>query len=126
MERCRATKANGEPCKGTANGSDGYCWAHSPNNASERRRLASRAGKRGGRGRPSVEVRQIKGRLKEIAEGILDGSIGHAKGAVASQVYNVYLRALKTELDIQERTELLERVEALEQFSEQRRRMYGP
>ena len=67
MERCRATKANGEPCKGTANGSDGYCWAHSPNNASERRRLASRAGKRGGRGRPSVEVRQIKAKLKEIS-----------------------------------------------------------
>jgi hypothetical protein len=51
-------------------------------------------------------VRQIKAKLKEIAQGVLDGSIGQAKGAVASQVYNVYLRALKTELDIQERTEL--------------------
>jgi hypothetical protein len=51
MERCQATKANGEPCKGTANRSDGYCWAHFPQNASERRRLASRAGKQGGRGR---------------------------------------------------------------------------
>ena len=48
--------------------------------------------------------------------------------AVASQVLNVYLRAVSVELKAREQLELIERLEALEESLEQRKgeqRRYG-
>ena len=47
--------------------------------------------------------------------------------AVASQVLNVYLRAVSVELKVTEQRELIERLEALEEGLEQRKgeRRYG-
>jgi hypothetical protein len=41
--------------------------------------------------------------------------------AVASQILNVYLRAISTELAVREQLELLERLEALEGAAEQQK-----
>ena len=109
--RCRGTKRNGEPCSLSANGPDGYCWAHSPGNAEQRRRMASRAGKT----KPNREISEIKRRLSTLADDVLTGEVDRGVAAVASQVLNVYLRAVSVEVKLKEVLELEARIEALEQ-----------
>jgi hypothetical protein len=115
--RCRGIKRDGEPCSLSANGPDGYCWAHSPRHAEERRRLASRAGK----SKPSRELTGIKQRLWDLANDVLEGRQDKAVAAVASQVLNVYLRAISIETKLKEQLELVARLEALEEGLEQNR-----
>jgi hypothetical protein len=45
--------------------------------------------------------------------------------AVGSQILNVYLRALSTELAVREQMELVGRLEALEEALQHNRRGYG-
>lgn|SRR5215218_6186535 len=108
--QCRATKGNGERCRGTATSPDGLCWAHAPENAAKRQRIASKAG----RGRPSSEIRVIKAGINEILEGVRDGSIERSVGAVLFQGYNVLLKAVETERKIRELDEIEARVRRLE------------
>jgi hypothetical protein len=91
-------------------GSEGLCWAHNPKNAERRRRGQSR----GGKNKPSKELTSIKQRLSELAEGVLEGSVERGRGAVVSQILNVYLRAVSVELKAREQMEIIERLEALE------------
>jgi len=58
---------------------------------------------------------------------VLEGRQDKGVAAVASQVLNVYLRAVSVELKVREQLELIERLEALETLLEQRKqeRRYG-
>ena len=114
MSRCVATKPNGERCKIEAISDAEWCWSHHQDYEQARRRRASKAGKRGGRGRPQAELANIKERLSELATDVLEGRQDKGVAAVASQVLNVYLRAVSVELKVREQTELIERLEALE------------
>ena len=107
---CKATKRNGEPCTLPSYGPDGLCWAHHPKNAERRRRGQSR----GGKSKPSKELVGIKQRLSDLADDVLEGKQDKGVAAVASQVLNVYLRAVSVELKVREQAELIERLEALE------------
>lgn len=78
--------------------------------AEERRRNASRAG----RSRPSREIRHLKSRLRDIAEGILSGAVDPRWATVAVQAYNALIRALEQERKIAEQEEIMERLERLE------------
>ena len=112
--RCAAITSAGERCKLDAtNGS--YCWSHDPANAEERRRRARRGGKAKGAG----ELSDIKRRLSDLAEDVLAGEADKGVAAVASQVLNVYLRAVSVEMKAKEQLELIERLEALEEGLEQ-------
>jgi hypothetical protein len=95
-------------------GSEGLCWAHDPKNAERRRRGQSR----GGKNKPSRELASIKQRLSDLADAVLEGSVDKGVAAVASQVLNVYLRAVSVELKAREQLELIERLEALEEALE--------
>ncbi len=110
MGPCRATKANGEACRAPATGPDGWCWAHAPEHAEKRRRMASKAAK----AKPNRELRDIKARLSALADDVLEGKADRGNAAVASQVLNVYLRAVSVELKVTEQRELIERIERLE------------
>ena len=116
--RCRGIKRDGEPCSLSANGPDGYCWAHSPRHAEERRRMASRAGK----SKPSRELAGIKQRLWDLADDVLEGRQDKAVATAATQVLNVYLRAISIEMKQKEQLELVGRLEALEEGLEQNKR----
>jgi len=111
MPRCRATKRNGEPCRISVEPGVEFCWAHAPENAEKRQRITSRAGKN----KPNKELLSIKERLSALADGVLDGSTDKAVGAVASQILNVYLRALEQERKWKELGEIEERISALEE-----------
>ena len=111
---CTATKRDGSLCTLPSCGSDGLCWAHDPKNAERRRRGQSR----GGKSKPSKELVSIKQRLSDLASDVLDGSVERGVAAVASQVLNVYLRAIELERKIHETEELEERLAALEKSAE--------
>ena len=113
---CTATKRDGSPCTLPSYGSDGLCWAHDPKNAERRRRGQSR----GGKSKPTKELLSIKQRLSVLAEDVLEGSVDRGVAAVASQILNVYLRAIELERKIRETEELEERLAALEKGAAER------
>ena len=121
MSRCTAIKPSGERCKGRAIEGSEWCWNHDPAHAEERRRHGSRGGKRGGRGRPQAELANIKVRLSDLADDVLEEKVDKGMAAVASQVLNVYLRAISVELKAREQLELTERLEVLEEALERNR-----
>ncbi|MDP9479065.1 MAG: hypothetical protein M3R38_25865 [Actinomycetota bacterium] len=114
MAKCAGITRAGTACKGIPIDGSQWCYVHHPDHAEERRRHGARGGKRGGRGRPQVELAEIKARLSALAADVLEGKADRGNAAVASQVLNVYLRAVSVELKVVEQRELLERIEVLE------------
>jgi hypothetical protein len=110
--RCSAIKASGERCKVSVEPPTTLCWAHDPANRETRRRITSKAGKSRG---PSRELVAIKQRLSDLADDVVEEKVDKGVAAVASQVLNVYLRALSVELKAREQMELIERLEMLEE-----------
>ena len=100
------------------------CYNHDPERQAERRRNA----RRGGKAKAGGELAGIKQRLSDLADDVLEGTVNKGVAAVASQVLNVYLRAVSVELKAREQLELIERLEALEEALESNRsreRRYG-
>jgi hypothetical protein len=121
MSRCAGIRADGGRCKAEAMPEAQWCWNHHPDYEQARRRRASKGGKRGGRGRPQAELSDIKRRLSDLADDVLEGRQDRALAAVASQVLNVLLRAISVETKLKEQFELVERLESLEEGLEQSR-----
>ncbi len=112
--KCAGTKRDNSPCTATVEPPQRFCWWHDPANAEKRRRAASKAGK----AKPNRELAGIKTRLSDLADDVLAGAVDKGVAAVASQVLNVYLRAVSVELKAREQLELIERLEALEETQE--------
>jgi hypothetical protein len=121
--KCAGTKRDNSPCTATVEPPQRFCWWHDPANADKRRRAASKAGK----AKPNRELASIKTRLSDLADDVLADKVEKGVAAVASQVLNVYLRAMSVELRVREQMELIERLESLEEGLEQQRgeRRYG-
>src|SRR5829696_6270061 len=98
MSVCSGIRADGGRCRAQAMRDSAYCIGHDPDQAEARRRRASKGGKRGGRGRPQAELANIKARLSDLADDVLEGRQDKGVAAVASQVLNVYLRAVSIEM----------------------------
>src|SRR3954453_1218543 len=97
-----ANKRDGAHCTLSAQPENKYCWAHAPENAEHRKRIASKAGG----ARTNGEIGTIKRRLREVCEGVLDGSIDKGKGSVSFQGFGVLIRAIEAERKIREQEEL--------------------
>jgi hypothetical protein len=110
MRGCSAIKENGECCRGIAATGSDYCPAHDPARAEDRRKAASKAAK----SRHDPERREIKTLLKNLAAGVLDGSVERGAAAVANQVLNTQLRAIEVERRMREQDELEELLEEAE------------
>lgn len=115
MPRCSGSKPDGSSCERIVGAEQSYCYSHDPARQAERRRNAAR----GGKAKAGGELAGIKQRLSDLADAVLsdDEEARADKGvaAVASQVLNVYLRAVSVELKAREQLELIERLEALEE-----------
>ena len=109
MRQCAGTKRDGSPCTATVEPPQTYCWWHDPLNAEERRRAASR----GGRSRPSREVRLIKEEIKEAITGVKDGSLDRNTARAMFTGYSVLLDYIKLERGVYVEEELAARLEAL-------------
>ncbi len=126
LGKCGATKRDGSPCSLPAQSKSGLCWAHRPENAEARRKGASR----GGKSKPGSELAQLKRKLIALGDDVLSGSVDKGKASVAAQCYGVAIRAVEaetknreleesriveTQLRVQEQTELIGRLEAIEE-----------
>ena len=118
MAVCAGTKRDGSRCTATVEPPQTYCWWHDPDNAEERRRAASKAG----RSRPNRELAGVKALLEDLIEQVLAGDLQTAPAAVANQLINTRLRAIEQERKIRETENLEARIEALEQAQEGGRR----
>jgi hypothetical protein len=87
---------------------------HHPDYEDARRRRNSKGGKRGGRGRPQLELSDIKSQLRDLAEDVLTGKQETGRAAVANQLINTRLRAIELERKVKETEELDARIAALE------------
>ena len=114
MPRCSAIKRNGERCRVSVERGVELCWAHDLRNASQRKRITSKAGK----SKPSRELIGIKERLSTLAEDVLRGNVDKGDAAVCSQLYNVLLRAIGMELKVKELEEMEAKLEEMEKALE--------
>lgn len=120
MPSCSGIKADGGRCGAQAIRGSEWCFSHHPDYEQQRRQRASKGGKRGGRGRPQVELADVKGRLSDLADGVLEGRVERGNAAVVAQVLNVYLRAVSVEMKVREVEDLGRRLEELEALLESR------
>jgi radical SAM superfamily enzyme YgiQ (UPF0313 family) len=120
LARCAAIKPSGERCKVEAMPDAEWCWSHHPDYEEVRRRRASKAGKRGGRGRPTSELARLASRFEDLADKVLSGEVERGVGAVAGQLLNGARACVRDGMVAREQEELVERLEALEQSLEQK------
>ena len=120
MTVCRATKPDGSPCTLSARDSSGYCWAHSPENAEKRRRIARRGGKARAGGGTTAEVVAVSQQLQEMADRVAGGQLDRADAVAIGQLLNARLRALELLRRWRETDELEARLEQLERESPER------
>ena|SRR5215212_1379750 len=114
MSRCAAIKPNGKRCKVEAIADAEWCWSHHPDYEQARQRRASKGGKRGGRGRPQADLSDLKRRISEVIDAVLEGSRDRGRAAVAIQGFNALRAVLEQERKIKETEDLEARIQALE------------
>src|SRR5215212_3620212 len=114
MSVCSGIRADGSRCKAQAMRNSAFCIGHDPDQAEARRRRASKGGKRGGRGRPQADLSDLKRRLSEVIDAVLEGSQDRGRAAVAIQGFNALRAALEQERKIKETENLETRIQALE------------
>jgi hypothetical protein len=107
MSVCSGIRADGSRCKAQAMRNSAFCIGHDPDQAEARRRRASKGGKRGGRGRPSVELARLQARFEDLAEKVLSGEIERGVGAIAGQLLNGARACVRDALAAREQEELV-------------------
>jgi hypothetical protein len=122
MPRCAGEKGDGTPCERIVGSSQQYCYAHDPAFAEDRKRAASKAAKSPARSRSTSEIREIKGRLKDLYSAVLEGRAERAAAAVANQIANTQLRAIELERRVHEQDALEERLDEFEGLLEEAER----
>jgi len=120
LAKCAFIKPGGDRCGARAMKGYETCYGHRPDLAEERKRNASRGGKRGGRGRSSRvrssrgEITEIKDLLKDLTERVLAGDLLPGPAIVVNQLQNTRLRAVEQARKNRETEDLEARIEALE------------
>src|SRR5829696_4725146 len=109
MNQCSATKANGERCKRTADGPEGYCWAHDPKNASERHRSASKAA----RAKADREIRETKAEIRDLVRLVREEGFDPTAANAINRLYNTLLAYILAERGIYREEDLAVRIREL-------------
>jgi hypothetical protein len=122
MPRCAGKKGDGTPCERIVGLSQEYCYAHDPSYAEDRKKAAAKAARSPAKSRSNTEIREIKGRLKDLYAAVLEGRVERAAAAVANQIANTQLRAIELERRVREQEELEERLDELEDLLEEAER----
>jgi hypothetical protein len=91
-----------------------WCWNHHPDYEHARRRRAWKGGKRGARGRPSVELARLQRVFEGLASRVLEGDVERGVAAVAAQCLNGARACIRDGLAARQQEELVERLENLE------------
>jgi len=118
MSICSSIRADGGRCQAQAMRNSEWCINHHPDQAEVRRRRASKGGKRGGRGRSSVELARLQSRFEELADKALSGEVERGVGAVVGQLLNGARACVRDGVAAREQEELVARLTALEEALE--------
>jgi hypothetical protein len=97
-----------------------WCLNHHPDRDAQRRRAGSKGGKRGGRGRPSAELKRLQAVFEGWADDVREGELSRADAAVMCQLLNGARACIRDAVHAREVEELTERMEAIEEALEQR------
>lgn len=122
MRECSGIKANGERCRGIAKAGSDYCPAHDPARTQARREAASKAARAKG---PAGEIVEIKARIRELAEGVAEGTVDKGRASVAFQGLGVLCRFVEVERRVREQEELIAEVEELKKLVSTRGNRWG-
>jgi hypothetical protein len=118
MSVCSGIRVDGGRCKAQAMRNSEWRINHHPDRAEDRRRRASKGGRRGGRGRPIAELGSLRDENADIRRRLLEGELLPNVAAVAVQSINTDIRAVGAAMKAREQEEILERIAALEQSAE--------
>jgi hypothetical protein len=116
MDKCVATKRNGEPCTLSARVSSDYCWAHDPVNAEARKKVAAT----GGRGKAAKnrtvyeELHALAEWHKELAVMVREGRISRPTAQTMSNLLNNAASAYRASIKAKETEELEAQIAELE------------
>jgi hypothetical protein len=125
MARCAAIKRDGTRCGARAVTGYDQCFAHSPELAEKRKKATSKGGKTGGKGRPKDRMLTIHRTADLMITRLIREQIEPSIAAVVAQLLNVKIRAISTDLKIDEQLELVERMEEIEKALDERQKLYG-
>jgi hypothetical protein len=109
MNQCSATKPNGERCKRTADGPEGYCWAHDPKNAAERHRSASKAAT----AKADKEIRATKAEIQDLVRLVREEDFDVSKANTINRLYQTLLQYIVVERGIYREDDLAQRIREL-------------
>jgi hypothetical protein len=109
MSQCSATKPNGQRCKRTADGPEGYCWAHDPEHAQERHRSASKAAT----AKADKEIRQTKAEIRELVRLVREEDFDVSKANTINRLYQTLLQYIVVERGIYREDDLAQRIREL-------------
>ncbi len=121
MSSCSGIRADGGRCRGQAIAGSQWCFSHHPDYEQARQRRASKGGKRGGRGRPLLEVHDVARQLQALADKVLTGELDRGDAAVCGQLLNYKTRALDVARAWRETEELAREVEEMREIIEARK-----
>ena len=110
MGTCVGSKRDGQQCTVIVEPPKTHCWWHDPAHASQRSRSASKAGK----SKPNTELSNLKIKVEELADDVLQGKVEKGRAAVCNQLYNTLLRCIEIERRIRLVDDIESRLEALE------------
>jgi hypothetical protein len=109
MSQCSAIKPNGEKCKRTADGPEGYCWAHDPKNVAERHRSASKAAT----AKADKEVREVKAEIRDLVRLVREEDFDVSKANAMNRLYQTLLQYIIVERGIYREDDLAQRIREL-------------
>ena len=121
MSSCAGIRADGGRCRGQAIANSNWCFSQHPDYEEQRRRRASKGGKRGGRGRPLLEVHDVAHQLQGLVGKVLAGKLDRGDASVCGQLLNYKTRALDVARAWRETEELAREVEELREVIQARR-----
>ena|SRR5215204_5795385 len=116
MATCAGIKRDGGRCTATVEPPQRFCWWHDPKNAERRRRAASR----GGRSRPSTEVRTIKEEIKTVIADVKAGELDRNDASAMIQGYRALKDYIALERQIHETDVLAAEIEEIRQIIAER------
>ncbi len=116
MARCQGIKRDGGRCTVSVPPGVQWCFNHDPERAAERKLNASRAGRSSG----SRETKDLKRRISDVIDAVLEGSQDRGRAAVAIQGLNALRGVLELERKVKESEDLEARIEALERTQGQK------
>jgi hypothetical protein len=99
-----------ERCKRTADGPEGYCWAHDPKNAGERHRNASKAAT----AKADKEIRETKAEIRELVRLVREEDFDVSKANAVNRLYQTLLQYIVVERGVYREDDLAQRIKELQ------------